>query len=82
MSVSVHNDSSNTSAAAELAEFRKITPFLGKTQYLMHTLYVYSPNVDQRCGAADRYQEQSLLIYYALLYSLMQFRLLIRKFNQ
>ena len=39
-SVSVHNGRSNTSAAAaELAEFRKITTFKGKTQYLMNTLY-------------------------------------------
>ena len=38
-SVSVHNGRSNTSAAAaELAEFRKITTFKGKTQYLMNTL--------------------------------------------
>ena len=40
VSVSVHNGRSNTSAAAELAEFRKITTFKGKTQYLMNTLYL------------------------------------------
>ena len=28
-----------TSAAAELADFRKITTFWGKTQYLINTLY-------------------------------------------
>ena len=39
MSVFVHNGRSNTSAAAELAEFRKITTFQGKTQYFMNTLY-------------------------------------------
>ena len=32
MSVCVHNGRSNTSAAAELAEFRKITTFEGTTQ--------------------------------------------------
>ena len=31
----IHNGRSNTSAAAELAEFRKITTFLGKTQYFL-----------------------------------------------
>ena len=35
-------DRQNTSAAAELAEFRKITKFEGKTQYLMNTLYILS----------------------------------------
>ena len=39
-SVCVHNGGSNTSAAAELAEFRKVTTFKGKTQYLMSTLYL------------------------------------------
>ena len=39
VSVCVHNDRSNTSAAAELAEFRRITAFYGKTKYLMNTLY-------------------------------------------
>ena len=37
-SVCVHNGRSNTSAAAELAEFRKITTFQGKTQYLINSL--------------------------------------------
>ena len=41
LSVCVHNDRSNTSTAAALAELRKITTFLGKnTQYLMITLYL------------------------------------------
>ena len=38
--VYVHNGRSITSAVAELAEFRKITIFWGKTQYLMSTLYL------------------------------------------
>ena len=38
VSVCVHYGRSNTSAAAELAEVRKITTFYGKTQYLMNTL--------------------------------------------
>ena len=37
VSVCVHNGRSKTSAAAELAEFRKITTYKG-TQYLMNTL--------------------------------------------
>ena len=41
VSVSVHNGRPNASAAvAELAEFRKITKFSGKTQYLMNDLYL------------------------------------------
>ena len=40
MLVCVHNGRSNTSAAAEVTEFRKITTFQGKTQYLMKTLYI------------------------------------------
>ena len=38
MSVGVHNGRSNTNAAADLVEFRKITTFSGKTQYLINTL--------------------------------------------
>ena len=33
-----YNGKSNTSAAAELAEFREITTFEGKKQYLINTL--------------------------------------------
>ena len=41
LGVGVHTSGrQNTSAAAELAEFRKITKFYGKTQYLMNTLYL------------------------------------------
>ena len=42
VSVCVHNSRSNTSNAAELAEFGKITTFYGKSQYLMNTLYLYN----------------------------------------
>ena len=46
VSVCVHNGRENTSPTAELAEFRKITTFYGKTQYLMNSLYlVYIINV-------------------------------------
>ena len=41
VSVCVHTPGrENTSAAAELAEFRKIQKIKEKTQYLMNTLYL------------------------------------------
>ena len=39
-SVYTHKAGRKTSAAAELAEFRKIQNFKEKTQYLMNTLYL------------------------------------------
>ena len=36
------NGRSNTIAAVELAEFKKITTFQGNTQYLMKTLYIHT----------------------------------------
>ena len=40
MSVCVHSGRSYTSAAAEFAEFRKITSFFKNTKYLINTLYM------------------------------------------
>ena len=56
VSVSVHNGRSNTSAAAELAEFRKITKFEGKTTLINEHPVVNASHPADRSSTGGSYE--------------------------